>query len=195
MVEGEAGFAELLSRVREGDETAFQELVNTYGPAIEREVRFTLLDARLRRFIGESDVYQSVIFRFYVRLRHGDFDIGTPSDLVGLLKGIARTRIAELVRFWHAQRRDVSLDVHDLIAPQSCGRSVIQAPVEDLLIQREVAETVRRRMSLHDQRVFEMREQGMSWADISAELNGASCEALRKQHRRELARIACELGE
>ena len=87
-----------------------ERLLKEYGDAIQREIRFCLLDQRLRRVVGESDVYQSVIARFALKLREGQYHFDTPSDLVNLLKTMARTHVAHLSRFWQVRRRDLRKD-------------------------------------------------------------------------------------
>jgi formylglycine-generating enzyme required for sulfatase activity len=46
-----------------------------------------------------------------VRFREGDFEFDRPQDLVNLLKSIARAHVAQLARFWRAQRRDARRNV------------------------------------------------------------------------------------
>jgi RNA polymerase sigma-70 factor (ECF subfamily) len=64
------GLAELIRRVRGGDEHAARELVQRWEPAIRRAVRFRLRDQRLRRLIEGDPSYQNV--RARERLRSGD---------------------------------------------------------------------------------------------------------------------------
>jgi DNA-directed RNA polymerase specialized sigma24 family protein len=50
-----------------------------------------------------------------------------------------------------------------------------------------------RRLTPDERRVVELRQQEREWADIAAEVGGTA-EAVRKQHRRALDRVARELG-
>jgi len=43
---------------------------------------------RLRRVVGESDVYQSAVAQFALKLREGRYHFDPPGDLVGLLQTI-----------------------------------------------------------------------------------------------------------
>jgi len=54
-------FSQRVTRAQQGDADALERLLTDYGDAIQREIRFCLLVQRLRRVVGESDVYQSVI--------------------------------------------------------------------------------------------------------------------------------------
>ena len=82
-------------------------LLKEYGDAIQREVRFCLLDQQLRRVVSESDVFQSVIACFALKLRDGHYQFDKPSDLTGLLKAMARLHVAHLAGIRHARRRDL----------------------------------------------------------------------------------------
>src|SRR5262245_15834426 len=99
------GFQDLMVRVRAGDEEAAAELVRTYEPAIMRVIRVRLLDQRLRRVIGDSDIFQSVMRSFFVRAALGQYDLQRADDLLGLLAVMARNKIADASR-----RRDVTRD-------------------------------------------------------------------------------------
>lgn len=187
-------FSELMHRVRRGDADALQAVMDGYGQAIRREVRFTLLDTRLRRFVGDSDVYQSVVIRFFAGMREGSFRIESPVDLVRLLKGITRTRIAELVRFWHAQRRDLSRTTNDDALLFSNASDKGQSP-DEVLVRAEMSAAIQRRLTPRDLEILRLRDDGLSWTGISAQLNGVSGEAVRKQHMRAMSRIAAEIKE
>ena len=104
-------FAQLVTQAQQGDADAMERLLKDYGDAIQtRQIRFCLLDQRLRRVVGESDVFQSVIAQFAFKLREGQYHFETPSDLVGLLKTMARAHVAQLARFWQARQRDLRKD-------------------------------------------------------------------------------------
>ena len=82
---GEASFQQLLGRVRGGDEQAAAELVKRYEPAIRREVRFRLRDARLARLFDSTDVCQSVLASFFLRAALGEYELESPEQLMKLL--------------------------------------------------------------------------------------------------------------
>lgn len=193
MSEPKTRFLELIQLVQQGDETAFACLVDEYGEAIQREVRFTLLDARLRSFIGTSDVYQSVCLRFFAGMRDGRFQVETSAELVCLLKAITRTRVAELARFWYAKRRDVgrtqSLNTVDVDVPgESHG-----GPLERLA-DTELAKLADARLSPQDRQIIAMRNGGQSWAEIAGQLGSSNSDTVRKRHERTLQKIALELN-
>ena len=78
-------FRELIRRVRNRDEEAASELVRRYESAIRRVVRIHLRDARLRRVLDSTDICQSVLASFFVRVAAGQYDLDEPKQLVKLL--------------------------------------------------------------------------------------------------------------
>lgn len=182
-------FAELIERAQQGDADAMERLLKEYGDAIQREIRFCLMDQRLRRVVGESDVFQSVIAQFALKLREGQYHFDTPSDLVGLLKTMARTRVAHLTRFWQARRRDLrksrGIDAEGVTEPAAHG------PTASSVVARvEMLELALAKLSARDRQILDWRQDGVNWQEVARRLDVPSSEALRKQHERALARVA-----
>src|SRR5689334_10840505 len=102
----EVSFDDLLRRVRAGDADAAANLVRQYEPVVRLEVKMRLTDTRLRRVVDSMDLCQSVMASFFVRAAAGQYELGSPKDLVRLLVGIARNKVAFQARKLHAARRD-----------------------------------------------------------------------------------------
>lgn len=186
-------FAELVALVRQGDAAALEKMLDDYGEAIRREIKFTLLDQRLRRFVDDSDIYQSVVMRFFSGLREGHFQIESSEELLRLLKGIAHTRIAELVRYWHAQRRDLSRS-DSLSAPPTDMADADGIQPLDAMELAEVIATMEKSLSPEDRQILRWRDDGLHWLEIAGRLGSPSSESARKQHERALAKIARHLA-
>lgn len=182
------GFFGLIDRVRTGDEYAVRVFLDRYSDAIRREIRFSLLDSRLRRVVGEGDIYQSVVSRFVLDLMAGNYDLDCPQDVVRLLKVITRKRVAQEARYWSAQRRDLRrnepLDRHGEFP--AAQREVLPW---DQLDAAELAEKAFRCLPDRDRLILRWREDGVSWAGV-AQRTGGQPEAVRKRHKRSLARVA-----
>src|SRR4051812_1830352 len=104
-VSEETPFADLIRQVRAGDEAAAAELVRRYEPAIRRAVRLRL-DPRLRRVCDSLDLSQAVLGSFFVRAASGQFELDTPDQLLKLLAGMVRNKVARAGRHQLAARRD-----------------------------------------------------------------------------------------
>jgi len=185
-------FSQLVKRAQDGDANAMERLLKEYGDAIQREIRFCLMDQRLRRVVGESDVFQSVIARFTLKLREGQYHFDTPSDLVGLLKTMARTHVAHLARFWQARRRDLRKDTH-LDAEGATEPAAHDPTVSSVVARVEMLELAMEYLPERDRQILDWRQDKVTWPEIARRLDVPSSEALRKQHDRTLARVAKEV--
>src|SRR6516162_2264129 len=101
---GQEPFAELIRRVRAGDEDAATDLVQHYEPAIRRVVRVHMRDPRLRRVLDSTDICQSVLATFFVRANLGQYDLDTPEHLLRLPATIARNKVTNQAMKHQADR-------------------------------------------------------------------------------------------
>lgn len=189
-----SNFSELIERVRGGDAAAVEQFLGQYQDAVRREIRFLLLDTRLRQIVSESDVCQSVMMRFLVGLWSGKFEIQRSEELAGLLKKIVRARVADLARHWTAQRRDVRRNVS---SDHACSveSMTTKASPSQLVANAELLEEIKHRLGDRAQRILALRQQKKTWAEIAGELGESSGpEAIRKQYERALIRVAEQLG-
>lgn len=182
-------FGKLVRQAQDGDAEAMEQLLKEYGDAIQREIRFCLLDQQLRRVVSESDVFQSVIACFALKLRDGRYEFDTPGDLIGLLKVMARAHVAHVARFWHAKRRDLrrNTGMHAI--------GVIGVPDRDPVVgnaesDAELLKLAMKHMPERDRQIFDWRQDNVTWPEIARRLNVPSPEALRKQYERHLACLA-----
>ncbi len=103
-------FADLIRRVRAGEEEEAAELVRRYEPAIRRAVRIRLADTRLARAFDSMDVCQSVLASFFVRAALGQYELDAPEQLLRLLATMARHKLADQVD----RERAACLQIADL---------------------------------------------------------------------------------
>jgi RNA polymerase sigma factor (sigma-70 family) len=187
----EAGFRDLIRRVRDGDEAAAADLLRQYEPEIKRLVRVRLTDPRIRRAVDSMDVCQSVLANFFVRAAAGQFDLDEPGQLLKLLLRMTQNKVRDHVRRRQAECRDVRRESR---GPEALAQVPGQeATPSHIVAGRELLQEVRRRLTTEERYLAEQREQGRNWADLAAELN-KSPDALRHQLTRGLDRVAAELG-
>jgi DNA-directed RNA polymerase specialized sigma24 family protein len=103
---GESSFAELVERIRRGDQQAAAEVVRLYEPIIRRTIRFRLSNANVRNVLDSMDICQAVMGSFFIRAASGQYQLHEPEDLQKLLVAMARNKLKFQVRKQHAQRRD-----------------------------------------------------------------------------------------
>lgn len=103
---------------------------------------------------------------------------------------MANNKLTDQVRRQQAQRRDtrqvVAFNVTDeeLAAHDPSPSRVVEA--------RELLEVVRRRLTLDEQRLLELRNDGEDWDNIARQMGGTP-EALRKKLARALLRVQQEV--
>jgi RNA polymerase sigma-70 factor (ECF subfamily) len=183
-------FPDLIRRVRAGDAHAAADLFRQYEPQLRLEVRLRLRDPRLRRRVDESDVCQSVLLSFFVRARLGQYDVSEPGELVRLLAGMARNKVAAQARKQGAARRDFRR-VEALAGAESApapGDTPSQVAAGEELLRE-----LRARLNDEERRIAELRAEGRGWAEVAAELGGAA-DARRMQFQRAVGRVARDLG-
>lgn len=190
MAEDES-FAQLMTRVRAGDEQAAAELVRLYEPEIRREVRLRLSDPQVRRVFDSMDICQSVLASFFVRAALGQYDVNDPRQLLGLLLAMARNKLAFQVRKERAQRRDSRR--MSPFSPENLNLAADGSSPSQVIAARELVEAFRSRLSSEERQMAEMRGLGREWREI-AEQMGGTAEGRRKQLARAIARVSAELG-
>ena len=189
----EKTFSELFAEVKLGDAAAAEELVRMYEPEIRRVVRVRLTDSRLRQLVDSVDICQSVLAGFFVRTAAGQYDLQTPEELLRLLVTMAKNRIVDLARYGQAARRDgrrnVSVDNED--SPVELKAS--GPGPESIIVNRELVDTVRGRLSDEERRIMQMRSDGQNWDEIAAAF-GEKTNAVRMRLTRAIDRVSEELG-
>ena len=191
--EGEFDFSEFLRRVRAGDGLAAEELVRRHEAEIRLEVRtrLRLQDARLRRVFDSMDICQSVLASFFVRAAVGEFDLEEPRQLVHLLVGMARNKLADRVKHHQRQRRDVRR-VQGLDPGAEPTIRADETPSQ-LVAGRELLQKFRDRMTEEERRLADLRSNGLDWIAVADALGGTP-EGRRKQLSRAIVRIEHQLG-
>ena len=184
-------FHDLVQKVRAGDDAAAAELVRRFGPALRRAVRARLSDRNLRRLLDSMDICQSVLASFFVRAASGQYDLEKPEQLIKLLIGMTRNKVAFQARKQRAQRRDhrrnVAADAGELDAAGT-GPSPSR-----YIMAKELLGEFRKRLSDEERQLADLRSQGIEWAEIAAQVGGTA-QGRRKQLSRGLDRVAHDLG-
>ena len=185
-------FAELLSKVRAGDEAACARLVDEYAPEIRRVVRVRLREPLLRSTVDTADVCQSVLMDFFVRAKLGQYELDSPRDLVKLLVTMARHKVLNEVRrpaVRKAARQQAAGETVDwLVRVPDGGDSPSSLVSGDELLAK-----ARDLLNADERQLADFRRQGRDWAEI-ARLTGDTPEAARKRLARAAERILTELG-
>ncbi len=182
-------FADLIRRVRAGDETAAAELVHRYEPAVRRSARLRL-NPRLRRACDSLDLCQAVLGSFFVRVAAGQYDLDRPEQLLKLLATMVRNKLSKLVRHEQAECRDQRRIAGSAVEHEVAA---LGASPSRLVSARELLAEVQGRLSEEERRLLELRQQDLGWAEIARQVGG-SPDGRRVQLARAVERVAAELG-
>ncbi|MBS0210283.1 MAG: RNA polymerase subunit sigma-24 [Planctomycetes bacterium] len=184
-------FAELLAKVRAGDQAAAGELVRRYEPAIRRFIRARLTDQQLRRTLDTMDICQSVMGGFFARLAVGQFDLESPDQLIKLLATIASNKLNEKVRREQAIKRGGPNGHLASIDEQTLPGNL--ATPSRIVAGRELLDRFRAMLTDEERYLFDTRSAGRSWGELAVEL-GTTADALRMRWSRVVDRAAVELN-
>ena len=182
------GFAELVLRAGRGEREAAHCLIARYESAIRRQVRFSLMDNKLRRVLEETDVCQSVLGQFVNGLGAGRFVLDEPEQLIGLLKQMVRNKITDQARYWKAGCRDFQRNINpgdtaDRVEPMSP-----ELTPSRIVEQSDFLAEFESRLSDWERTIFAFRRQGLNWPEIAAR-TGEGPEAIRKRFEQALDRV------
>ena len=184
-------FQELIAQVRAGDEQAAEVLFQRYEAQVRRIVRVQLTNPALKRQFDSSDLRQSVLGDFFVRVALGQFELQNAGQLIGLLKKMAENKLLNKVEHHHAARRDTRrLETGQLHDSELAGPA---ATPSRIAAGRELLAEVRARLTDQERYLAEQRAAGRSWGELAAEL-GKTADAVRVQLKRALDRVSEELG-
>ena len=106
--EGEAEIAELLAKVRGGDQAALAELFATHRDKLRRMVQLRL-DHRLAGRVSASDVLQEAYIDAVKRIEH--YFAKPDQSFFGWLRLVVGQRLADVHREHLAQKRDAGQEV------------------------------------------------------------------------------------
>ena len=180
-------FADFIRRIRAGDDQAAHELIERYEPVIRREVRLRLTDPRLNSRFDWTDVCQSVMASFFLRVASGQFELDEPGQLQKLLVVMTRHKLANQERRHRAGKRDYRrLESRDPSELEGCP---VRSPSPSRLVAgRELLEEFHRRLSAEERELADLRAEGCEWPEIAARLGGTP-QARRKQFARAVDRV------
>src|SRR5947209_17687199 len=109
---------------------------------------------------------RSVVGSSFGRAAGGDFDLDAPPQLIRLLVGMARKKVAEQARHHQRQRRDVrrvgNVDV------ETGGIAAVSAESPSRLASgRELLQKFRERLSEEERQIADLRARGSDWASVA----------------------------
>jgi RNA polymerase sigma-70 factor (ECF subfamily) len=171
MLEVNAGFRDLMQRIREGSDDAAWELVERYGDDLRRAVR-RLLNVRLRSKFDSLDFVQ-VVWSSFFRARDQMERFDSPEMLAKFLITMTRNKvIMEVRRRLQTKKYNVNRE-SPLEEPQQVGRELAgnePTPV-NVAIARERLNQMLAEQPPHYRRIIKLRLEGHTYDDIARQLH------------------------
>ena len=183
-------FQDLLERVRAGDDSAASEIFQRYEADVKRVVRAMMRVEWIRRGADPSDIYQSVMASFFIRIALGQYDISTPDQLRALLTRIARNKVTDMTRSPNRRVSVVPVAGPDRAAIEPADPA--KGPASQVM-WKELFHKVRDRFTEAERRVSDLRMMNHSWEEVGAAL-GEKADAVRMRLDRALKRIGHEMN-
>ena len=169
MIKASEEFAKLLTRVREGDQTAIIRLVELYEPEIRIVARARLGNV-LRPYLDSVDLVQSVHRSLLAGLQQEKYDISSPDRLVALASTMVRRKIA---RQWRRAQRQVRLEKSEPSRPASqvlVALTSTEADPADRVALEDQVTRILDELPKVDRRLLELRLEGCTTAEAAREL-------------------------
>lgn len=184
----EHSFRALIHDARNGDDAAAQAIVDQYTGALVAVAR-RQIGPRLAQKLDADDVVQSAYRSLFVRMREGEYELGSGQDLWKLLVTMTLNKVRRHARYHATQRRNIHLEqgVADYLEAAIADPHPSPADAAEL-----VDETAALLESLptRDRQIVELRLQGLSTTEIASETGRA-----QRSVRRVLERIRQKLEQ
>jgi RNA polymerase sigma factor (sigma-70 family) len=163
-------FAVLLSRARQGDAEAANELCRQYEPRL-RVVARVLLGPALRPLLESMDLVQSVHRSLFVGIREEKFDISTPENLIALALTLVRRKVARQWRRVRRQQRPNSGGSSiDLLPTILAELTTSEADPAKLAQYHDQVEQLSRHLDATERQILALRVDGYTTAEIAQQL-------------------------
>jgi RNA polymerase sigma factor (sigma-70 family) len=176
--------ADFFAVLRSGDGQAVEELLRQLDPILRRIIRLRLTDGRLRRLMDTTDIVQSLLKNFLGQSATDHPAATGPDRLCAYLAAAVHHKIYTKMR---KERR------HAGSLPDGWEPLSPEPPLGQQVESQDLRQAVRARLAEQARRLFDLKVQGLTWAEI-AEQTGGHPDALRMRLRRAVATALGELG-
>ena len=163
-------FRKAIERVCAGSDEAASELVDTYGPHIQRVVR-RRLNQQMRSKFDSLDFVQMVWASFFTE-REKIASFTEPDDLIRYLATVAQRKlIQESRRCMHGQKHNLRRERALIAETEDETRYVRKSDrPSQIVMAKDRLDVMMREHSDRDRQVVELRVQGLTFVEIGEEL-------------------------
>jgi RNA polymerase sigma factor (sigma-70 family) len=170
--------------LRSGDAQAVEQLLLRLDPILRKLIHLRQIDGRLRSLIDTADIVQSLLKNFLSQTEQGSPLVQEAGGLRAYFAAAVRYKI--LAKLRQERRRQGSL-------PNDSEPVSPEPPVTQGVEDEDLREAIRLRLSPRNRLLFDLRTEGLTWAQV-AEQVGGNPDALRMGLRRTVCALLAELG-
>jgi RNA polymerase sigma factor (sigma-70 family) len=163
----EDDFADLLARVRGGDDVATAELVRRYERAVLRSVR-SRLSQSMRGAMDSMDVMQSVHRSLLTGVKNERFQLTTPQQLISLAIVMVQRKVA---RHWRKLKRFPTNDSHSAKSSPAPSLETIASnefPPSEIATANDLLERFLSQLDDFDRKLVRLKLVGHSSVESAA---------------------------
>jgi RNA polymerase sigma factor (sigma-70 family) len=173
---------EFLAVLRSGDPQAVDDLLRQLDPFLRRIIRQRLIDGRLRRVMDTGDIFQSLLKDFLSQRKSSDPGEAS-AELRAYLAAAVHHKIQTRAR---KERRSVGS------LPGDWEPVSREPPASERVEEQDLSRTILARLPEEKRRLFDLKRQGLTWAEIAKKVGGKP-DALRMGLNRAIASVLSEL--
>ena len=182
----QAGFSDLIRRVRDRDDGAVAEFLGLCSSLVQRSIRVRHRVPGVQSVLSTADVGQEVLLAVVRGIEGKQFVPETPEQLLRLLATMARNELRDQIRHQHAVRRDQRRHLAE--GNEALERAAQEQPSPlEVVTTKELLEQVLRLLTPDERTLVTLRRQNYTWEEIAG-LVGGSAALVRKRYERALAR-------
>jgi DNA-directed RNA polymerase specialized sigma24 family protein len=176
---------EFLAKMQGGDEGAVKAILEELDPFLRRVIHMRLLDGRLRRAVDTTDILQSLLKDFLRQPSAGEPAETSSTELCAYLAAAVRYKVQTRLR---KERR------HAGSLPEEWEPASHEPHVGKCAEDQDFAAAIRGRLDESARLLFDLKAQGLTWQEVSAQVGGKA-DALRMRLNRAVAAVLTELGD
>jgi RNA polymerase sigma-70 factor (ECF subfamily) len=186
-----SSFADVMARLRAGDEAAAREVFQRFVRRLVRLARERFGQA-LRRRVDPEDAVQSAYKSFFLRYGAGKLEVQDWGSLWSLLTVITLRKCVDRVDYHRAQRRDIRRETRahaETTGSEPWWEAVSREPTpEEAAVLAETVEHILRGLEENERPMLEMSLQGYTSEEIGKRL-GVSERTVRRVRERVRKRL------
>lgn len=186
-------FRELIRATRNGDESAAERIVNEFtGPLVAMARR--QIGERLAARVEAEDIVQSMYRSLFVRMRDGEYELGSGSDLWKLVVTMTLNKVRRKAKFHSTQKRGTQKEQRLTSGDGQIDPVGADPAPEDIVELVDTLQSFVSGVNPRERPILELRLQGLATNEIAQETGRAerSVRRILQNLRNDMERMVME---